>query len=340
MKNDFAHRILFLMSYDLKKTLNEQNNNLRSAPTYGSSLMNVSNYVNQETNKKSEKDNNLQTVPTYGSASTVVLDDPNWKGDRKSDVLYGLVDPHVMLPTLSIVVGLVTGGIGGLVLSGLLELADVAIYISEDDYETAGISLIFSLIPFGVVASRLVTKLGKELVSKIDKPFVLNLLKKIKNKEKLNTFEKKVTDAINEQKGLFMSDILKISGKIGAKKLINQYTGRKLLIFILYLIKYGYISSKAGVKLSIFGGVFVTFLQLGKLLGLEIENFYSGKVEVPEKLKLVKKEVIEKELLNKENEIKTQTEKTLNTLIEMSDEKKNEEINKTLYLLENDLKNI
>jgi hypothetical protein len=340
MKNDFALRVLFLMSYDIKKTLNEQNNNLRSAPTYGSSLTNVPNYVNQEINKKSEKDNNLRAIPTYGSASTVVLDDPNWKGDRKSDILYGLSDPHVMIPILSVAVGLVTGGIGSLVLSGLLELTDVALYISEDDYETAGISLIFSLLPFGVVVSRLTTKLGKYLVSKIDKSFVLNLLKKIKNKVKLNPFEKKVTDAINDQKSLFMSDILKTAGKVGVKKLINQYTGRKLLIFILYLIKYGYISSKAGIKLSIFGGVFVTFLQLGKLLGLEIENFYSGKVEVPEKLKSVKKEVIEKELLSKETEIKTQTEKTMTKLIEMSDDKKNEEINKSLYLLEEDLKKI
>jgi hypothetical protein len=249
-------------------------------------------------------------------------------------------DPHVFLPVGAALATIMTGGIAGLVIGGVLELADVALYVKEKDYTSAGIGLVFAMIPGGM----LLNKLG---VGQITKQEVKVLIKKLKQGLDLTSKEKKIVEAIDNNKQWISKTVAQQSAKVLSRKILAKYTGKKLLIAILYMVKYGLLPYRFGWRVAALGGGFFTALQIGKLLGVGIQGLDYRTVELPREyvtLPKEKKESVKKEVLNQvieqSPEIKNIAQKETDKIINTSDEQKVEQINQVLLTLEDELDQI
>ena len=249
-------------------------------------------------------------------------------------------DPHVFLPVGAALATIMTGGIAGLVIGGVLELADVALYVKEKDYTSAGIGLVFAMIPGGM----LLNKLG---VGQITKQEVKVLIKKLKQGLDLTSKEKKIVEAIDNNKQWISKTVAQQSAKVLSRKILAKYTGKKLLIAILYMVKYGLLPYRFGWRVAALGGGFFTALQIGKLLGVGIQGLDYRTVELPREyvtLPKEKKESVKKEVLNQvieqSPEIKNIAQKETDKIINTSDEQKVEQINQVLLTLDDELDQI
>jgi hypothetical protein len=249
-------------------------------------------------------------------------------------------DPHVFLPVGAAVATIMTGGIAGLVIGGVLELADVALYVKEKDYTSAGIGLVFAMIPMGA----LVNRLG---VGQIAKQEVKVLIKKLKEGLDLTSKEKKIVEAIDSNKQWITKTLTQQSAKVLSRKILAKYTGKKLLIAILYMIKYGLLPYRFGWRVAALGGGFFTALQIGKLLGIGIQGIDYRTVELPQEyvtLSKDKKESVRKEVLNQvieqSPEIKDLAIKETDKIINTSEGQKVEQINRVLLTLDDELDRI
>jgi hypothetical protein len=249
-------------------------------------------------------------------------------------------DPHVFLPVAAAIATIVTGGMAGLVIAGVLEVADIALYIKEKDYTSAGLGIVFAMIPGGM----LLNKLG---VGQVTKQEVKVLIKKLKQGLDLTNKERKIIEAIDNNKQWIARTIAQQSAKALSRKILAKYTGRKLLIVILYMIKYGLLPYRFGWRVVALGGGFFTALQIGKLLGIGIKGLDYRTVELPQeyvKLPKQKKESVKKEVLiqviEQSPEIKNIVQKETDKIINTSDEKKVEQINQVLLTLDEELDQI
>jgi hypothetical protein len=249
-------------------------------------------------------------------------------------------DPHVFLPLGAALATIMTGGIAGLFIGGVLELADVALYLKEKDYTSAGTGLVFAMIPGGM----LLNKLG---VGQITKQEVKVLIKKLKQGLDLTSKEMKIVEAIDSNKQWIAKTLAQQSAKVLSRKILAKYTGKKLLIAILYMIKYGLLPYRFGWRVAALGGGFFTALQIGKLLGIGIQGLDYRTVELPQEyvtLPKEKKESVKKEVLNQvieqSPEIKNIAQKETDKIINTSDEQKVEQWNQSLLTLDDELDQI
>jgi len=185
-----------------------------------------------------------------------------------------ITDPHFFLPVAAVGVSLLTGGVGGLVLGGIIELADAALYYKEGKPEEFGIALVFALLP----------GISKLLPKKFTSEVVKSFLKKLKIGGPLNKLEKELASWIETNKSYLIKESLKVANKSLFKKLISKYSLRQTIGLMLYLSKYGVISSKYTfvIPVAAFGGgtVLFTLMELGRKLGVSIAGVDTSKVKL------------------------------------------------------------
>jgi len=249
-------------------------------------------------------------------------------------------DPHVFLPLSAGIVTLATGGLAGVAIGAVLEAADVALYVKEKDYTSAGIGMIFSLIPAGM----LFNKLG---VGTIASQQIKVLISKLKKGLDLTNQEKKIIQAIDDNKAWIAKTLAKQNVKILTRSLLAKYTGKKLLIVILLMIKYGILPYRFGWRVAALGGGFFTAMQLGKMLGIVIQGLDYRNVEIPknfEKLPKEKKQEIATKILvgvtEQSPEIKQNVKEEVKKISETSDTQKNQQIAKVLIKIPSELDEI
>jgi hypothetical protein len=246
--------ILLKMNYDPSKTLNE---NIEEQ-------MGEKQWMTPRGMDYKEHIKSLGNVPT----PKIVRDFGNW-----------ISDPHVFLPLAVIVLTFATGGTAGLVAAGILELADIALYVKERDYTSAGIGAVFVLIP----GAQLIRRLG---VGEITENQVKTLIKKVSNKLDLTNTEKKILNALDENKNWIKSQILIRTAKGLSQKVVIKSIAKgsyKAFIYtLLRLSQIGLLSWKFGWRVTALGGILLTSLQIGKILGIAIEGIDYRNVELPE----------------------------------------------------------
>jgi len=207
-----------------------------------------------------------------------------------------ITDPHVFLPVAAIGVGLLTGGVGGFVLGGLIELADAAIYYKEGKPEEFGIALVFALIP-GIM---------KLLPKKFTSEVVKNFLKKLKLGGPLNKIEQELAQWIESNKNWLVRESLKYANRHYIKTLISKCTLRQSIGLMLYLMKLGVISAKYSVMVPVVvvggGYVLFTIVELASKLGVSIMGVDTRNV----KLSPQQEKVPVKNIIADTNRIKTQ----------------------------------
>ena len=123
--------------------------------------------------------------PDYGDDALDLVPD--------KDTMEKVMDPHIWLPVASIVVGLLTGGVGGILLSAAFEIADAKLYLNEGDTEAAALATIFLLIPGGMLLNKV--PFIKNFSSKAIKIFMDKILKRLP----LNPVESKLLREMSGQ---------------------------------------------------------------------------------------------------------------------------------------------
>jgi hypothetical protein len=193
------------------------------------------------------------------------LDD--WERTHLSD-LRGF--HHIFLPLASIVVGIATGGVGGIVLAGLIEAADAYLYYKEGDTTSAALTTIFMSIPGGMLISKIpgVEKLIKE----VGEGAIGALLKKLYNKLPLNAAERKVVNEIAEHQ----DELYKLAARytiIAEKAAALMEMGlRGTVILLLHLARLPIFTLKWTIRI---GGVLFT----GNELLYRLTQYYDIKWE-------------------------------------------------------------
>lgn len=193
--------------------------------------------------------------------------------DNKHELLMAASIGVLFIPLLNIGVGV--GAAAGVSLG--IDLIDASIYLSEGDKYSAGLSVVFALVPLGFIAK----KIGIKLTPQIIKP----LLDKIANKttKPLSQLEKKILEGLNKNKGLFT----KYARLYGRRALVKKILTKKgSLKFILSLSKkFGKLSFFAG-KLGLqIGGIYYTYDKLYNIFNTnpkeskKLEKTYSEEKE-------------------------------------------------------------
>jgi hypothetical protein len=112
--------------------------------------------------------------------------------DNKHELLMAASIGVLFIPLLNIGVGV--GAAAGVALG--LDLIDAGIYLSEGDEYSAGLSVVFALVPLGFIAK----KIGVKLTPNIIKPLLNKIAKK--TIKPLSQYEKKILEGLNKNKGL------------------------------------------------------------------------------------------------------------------------------------------
>ena len=249
---------------------------------------------------------------------------------------------HWVLPIGALIVTVATGGIGGLVIAGVLEAADIALYVKEKDYESAGIGTAFAVIPGGMLLNKI------PFVKKFTSGALKTFLSKVSRGLDLSPMERKLSREL-EKNGDWIVKNAQAFAKLNSliSKLLSKYTGKKLIRVLLHLSKLGLYPWKATWRVAALGGGALTFMQIGKILGVQIKGLDYRRVELPEeyvKLPEEDKEKVRKDLLgqmvNDSPKIQESTKKSVAKAIETIDEEKVEEINEKLSEMDSELENL
>jgi hypothetical protein len=249
---------------------------------------------------------------------------------------------HWVLPIGALIVTVATGGIGGLAIAGVLEAADIALYVKEKDYESAGIGAAFAVIPGGMLLNKI------PFVKKFTSGALKTFLNKVSKGLDLSPMERKLSMELEKNAdwiGKNVQAYSKLSSLIS--KSLSKYTGKKLIGALLYFTKVGLLPWRATWRVAALGGGLLTFMQIGKILGVEIKGLDYRRVELPEeyvKLSEKEKEKFQKDLLsqmvNESTEIKESVQISIGKVIETTDEEKVEYINKVLSNMDSELANL
>lgn len=273
----------------------------------------------------------------YGFAGTTC------KGEKGYKFLYGIYEEdledwhyyhrppsisneawHWILPIGALAATVLTGGVPALLIAGAFELADVALYVSEKDYESAGIQLAFSIIPGAMLFNKIPAV--KQFTSTSLKTF----LNKVSKGLNLTPVEKKLAEQISKNAEWLAKNadnftkINKLSSKI-----LSKYTGKKLIGAMLYMAKAGLIPWRWGWKITALGGGFLTLMQIGKILGISIQGLDYRNVQLPDDFANLpedkKKEIesdIGKQILEQSPEIQESAKKGIAEILNTSEEDK------------------
>jgi hypothetical protein len=269
------------------------------------------------------------------------LDLENWEANQTSPPL---PDDfwHWVLPIGAVIVTLATGGVGGLVIAGVLEAADIALYVKEKDYESAGIGAAFAVIPGGMLLNKI------PFVKKFTSGALKTFLSKVSKGLDLSPMERKLSTEL-EKNADWIAKNVQAYAKLSSltSKLLSKYTGKKLIRVLLHLSKLGLYPWRATWRVAALGGGLLTFMQIGKILGVQIKGLDYRRVELPEeyvKLSEEDKEIFQKDLLNQvvneSTEIQESAKKSVAKVIETIDEEKVEYINTELSRLDSVLENL
>jgi len=167
---------------------------------------------------------------------------------------------HIVLPIAAIVTSLFTGGISGVLMGGLIELGDAAIYEFVDhDHYGAGLALIFAIAgPLDEILGPLVKKYGKTILAKL-------LKKKVLSEAEQTTIRYISRNEVRLTRLTYLGL---------ARQLIKRYILRisdasKLVKFIFWLTKKGYLTAKFTSKFGLtVGGSFLTWDAIAAKLGI------------------------------------------------------------------------
>jgi hypothetical protein len=227
---------------------------------------------------------------------------------------------HELIPLAAILVGVLTGGVAGLAISGLIEVADFMLYVKEDDWLTAAMTGAFLVIPGGALINKIPAV--KNFTSKTLGPAI----KKIVNNLPLNKFEKELSKQILENKNWLKENYVRYSKSILSKtkkpavkssaksflnRLLSKYGEKGLINLILRLVKMGVWTTKWTIRITI-GGVtaYYTIVQLAKKLEekfgkiKELDNFSDNEKKLtPEQKKQPVDEVWKKSEETLENDV-------------------------------------
>jgi len=170
------------------------------------------------------------------------------------------IDSHILLPILSFALYMsapITGPVGP-ALAIALEVADAAVYSSEGDDFSAGLTLAFALIPFG----ELVTNIPG--VKKYGKKFVMEALKKAKLGKKLSKVEIEVVEQVSKSS----KELTKRANQELIKKTVSKTFSKlplksKISKFRELQIKYPKTFGLASTGIQI-GGIFYSWCQIAK----------------------------------------------------------------------------
>jgi hypothetical protein len=189
------------------------------------------------------------------------LDSKEYSTNHKAmvDISDILTDPHILLPLASVAATFGIAGVAGIVVGGLLELADVNLYVKEGNELAAGLGTLFLLIPGHQLAQFIPGY--KNLTS----GFIKNLLKKVSKKLPLNRTEAGVVEAINKNKDELVKLTTKIAARSSTLAITSKMNLKQLLLYCLYLIRAGLITSKWTIRI---GGVIYTVAALAKKIGV------------------------------------------------------------------------
>ena len=220
------------------------------------------------------------------------------------DINEVLTDPHILLPLAAIAATFYIGGVGGLVTGALLDAADVNLYVKEKNELAAGLGALFLLIPGHQLANFIPGY--KNLTA----GFIKNLLKKVSKKLPLNRVEAEVVDAINKNKDELVKIATKISARSSTLLLTSKMNLRQLLLYCLYLIRAGLITSKWTIRV---GGVIYTVAALAKKLGIVLVGA-NDKIQLTEEQKKQPISEIKKSEEDITKEIRDKTVKEIETI--------------------------
>jgi hypothetical protein len=141
MNSEILQEILLKMNYDPSKTLRENLELLEQPESVMDRRVGIS-ATNAEALGLSQGDYEKQVQKEMS--------------EKAKSFGEFISDPHVFLPLSAGIATLATGGLAGVAIGAVLEAADVALYVKEKDYTSAGIGMIFSLIPAGMSMSAVV----------------------------------------------------------------------------------------------------------------------------------------------------------------------------------------
>jgi hypothetical protein len=241
---------------------------------------------------------------------------------------------HELIPLAAILAGALTGGVAGLAISGLIEVADFMLYVKEDDWLTAAMTGAFLVIPPLKLANRI------PAVNKFTSKTLGPAIKKIVNNLPLNKFEKELSEQILENKNWLKENYVRYSKSILSKtkkpavkssaksflnRLLSKYGEKGLINLILRLVKMGVWTTKWTIRITI-GGVtaYYTIVQLAKKLE---EKF--GKIKELDNFSDNEKKLTPEQKKQPVDEVWKKSEETLkNDVLEKVGNVSPEEINK------------
>ena len=147
---------------------------------------------------------------------------------------------HFVLPMASMFLNFF-GGLPGIIIGSILELIDSSIYLSYDeDPYMFGLGIIFAIVPLGALRKvpgyAEMTEEGVELAFK-------NLGKKIKNGEKLTTYERIFLKNLVKNPIVQKNAVMTVIGK-GLVHLAKKQSPSTVLRFVNWLYEKGYLLSR------------------------------------------------------------------------------------------------
>lgn len=204
-------------------------------------------------------------------------------------------NPHFLLPVFSIVVGLMTGGLGGLALAGLVDLTDAYVYYKEGRYEDAGLCAAFALIPGGFWLSKSIS------------PNILKIIvKKIRQGIELKPIEKAIEKKLFKMWSEIEIEMFKQIYKKSLRAYFKKHKAKGIIILLLELMKKGVVSWKYGFRTNLVVGGFISVLQIGKLLGIKLEGVDYKNVPLSPEIKKLTSENVDN--IVEENKPRTEQE--------------------------------
>jgi len=178
-----------------------------------------------------------------------------------------LSDKHNVMIMISI--GLALFG-GTSILMASLSIAsdfvDVGFYIEEGDYFTAGLAIMFSIIPFGDIVKLYLQK--NPGAKKITKDTIIKLLEKLKLKKPLSEQDKKIIEIMNNAKMANKAFWKMMSLRL--KNVVYKYDVLYIVRFIVFFFEKGIIPARFALKWGlIIGGIFYSWYKIAEILGIK-----------------------------------------------------------------------
>ena len=301
-------RVLYLMSYDMNKTATEN-------VLYEQTQNNKNSFFLQNQPSGKKPTNTKGMIPGFEKVKSSITQEDFEKFVYENR--HGLIDIAAL--------GAAFIPLVGPFISLGLELGNAALYASEGDKYTAGLSLAFTLIPAGQLIRRI------PAVKQLGRNGLVTLLKKAKNPKLVKTLSKTETKALEEinknSKWVMKTATTKLVIS-SFSKLMDKLTLRGFVKFMMKWKRNNKIKYALTNMTIQLGGIYYTYNQLADMLGISQD----GKDTKP-KVSLQKQKQLEQSFIAEKPKIKEELEKTISN--DLTDDKSLLELQK---LMDNSLK--